>query len=187
MSDDFEQLRRLRPDEVHPEDPAEPTVFTRLKSRLMGSIAPSHQETPVLTLPDIYARLAYNDERSAVEYLGRVFQLHEIREARVEHDDTMLAWLQVGTGVVMVGHANEDIHRIVSPQSVGGTTVQLMVYVPDIDAHYDHAVANGADITMPIQDALYGERRYEATDLEGHRWHFATRTEPPAAGDNQHE
>ena len=50
-----------------------------------------------------------------------------------------------------------------------------MVYVHDIDAHYAHAVAEGADITMAIEDAFYGERRYEATDLEGHRWHFAER------------
>ena len=51
----------------------------------------------------------------------------------------------------------------------------MMVYVHDIDAHYAHAVAEGADITMELQDAFYGERRYEATDLEGHRWHFAER------------
>jgi uncharacterized glyoxalase superfamily protein PhnB len=50
-----------------------------------------------------------------------------------------------------------------------------MVYVDDIDAQYAHALAEGANITMPIQDAFYGERRYEATDLEGHRWHFAER------------
>jgi hypothetical protein len=25
------------------------------------------------------------------------------------------------------------------------------------------------------KDAFYGERRYEATDLEGHRWHFGER------------
>ena len=34
-------------------------------------------------------------------------------------------------------------------------------------------MAEGADITMTLEDAVYGERRYEATDLEGHRWHFA--------------
>ncbi len=26
---------------------------------------------------------------------------------------------------------------------------------------------------MPIDDAFYGYRRYEADDLEGHHWHFA--------------
>jgi uncharacterized glyoxalase superfamily protein PhnB len=33
-------------------------------------------------------------------------------------------------------------------------------------------VAAGATITMPIEDAFYGYRRYEADDLEGHHWHF---------------
>jgi hypothetical protein len=28
---------------------------------------------------------------------------------------------------------------------------------------------------MALDDAFYGERRYEATDLEGHRWHFGER------------
>ena len=55
------------------------------------------------------------------------------------------------------------------------TTVQMMVYVPDIDAHYAHAVANGAVITMDLRDAFYGDRVYEATDPEGHRWHFGER------------
>ena len=53
----------------------------------------------------------------------------------------------------------------------------LNVYVHDVDAHYAHAVAEGADITMALDDAFYGERRYEATDPEGHRWHFGERFE----------
>ena len=163
MSDDLEQLRKLRPDQVHPDDPAEPTVFTRHKERLMTAISPTNREA------------AYNDERAAVEYLERVFRLDEIREARMEHGETMLAWLRTGTGVVMIGHANEEIHQISSPETVGKTTIQMMVYVDDIDAHYTHALAEGAIITMPVEDAFYGERRYEATDLEGHRWHFAER------------
>jgi len=176
MSDELERLRNLRPDQVHPDDAANPTIFTRHKEQLMSTISRS-AEQPVasLIMPDIYPRLAYENEWAAVDYLGRVFGLNEIREARTEHGDTMLAWLRAGTGVVMVGHANEEIHQISSPQTVGKTTVQMMVYVDDIDAQYAHAVAEGANITMPIQDAFYGERRYEATDLEGHRWHFAER------------
>ena len=135
----------------------------------------------VMRMPDIYPRLAYEDERAALDYLVRVFQLEEIREARIEHGDewdyTMLAWLRAGDGVVMIGHANAEVHRIHSPKTLGKTTVQMMVYVRDVDAHYAHAVAEGADITMEVEDAFYGERRYEATDLEGHRWHFAERFE----------
>ena len=36
----------------------------------------------------------------------------------------------------------------------------------------DADVAEGADITMELNDAFYGERRYEAEDPEGNRWHF---------------
>jgi PhnB protein len=176
MSDDFEAVRAMRPDRADEDAFAEPAVFTRERDRLMAAIGDAAEgASGQLRMPGLYPRLAYDDERAAVEYLVRVFQLAEIREARTEIGDNILAWLRVGTAVVMIGKADEAVHRIRSPRSLGGTTVQLMTYVDDIDAHYGHAVRAGADITMPIEDAFYGERRYEATDLEGHRWHFAER------------
>ena len=39
------------------------------------------------SLPDVYPRLAYRDERAALEYLVRVFQFMENREARMEAGD----------------------------------------------------------------------------------------------------
>jgi len=177
MTDELSALRRLRPAHVHPVYPAETTVFSRHKEQLMAMIGDTDLAAITDTMPDIYPRLAYNDERAALDYLTRVFQFQEIREARMDQGDTMLAWLRTGTGVIMLGHANEEVHQISSPQTVGGTTVQIMVYVHDVDAHYAHAVREGAIISMPIQDAFYGVRRYEATDLEGHRWHFGERFE----------
>ena len=129
--------------------------------------------TGELKMPDIFPRLAYEDERAALDYLIRVFQFTEIREARTEFEDHILAWLRIGNGVVMIGRANTDVHQIHSPRELQASTVQFMVHVHDVDAHYAHAIAEGADITMEINDAFYGERRYEASDLEGHRWHFA--------------
>jgi uncharacterized glyoxalase superfamily protein PhnB len=176
MSGDFDHLRDLRPDRVQPAEPAEPTVFAREKERLMSTIDSTRESSATaLRVPDVYPRLAYEDERAALDYLVRVFQLSEIREARMETGESMLAWLQVGDGVVMIGHANAEIHRIHSPFTIGNTTVQMMVHVHDIDAHYAHAVAEGADVTMEIEDTFYGERVYEATDAEGHRWHFGER------------
>ncbi len=93
----------------------------------------------------------------------------------MEFDGKFLCWLRCGTGVVMVGHANTDVHLIHSPLDAGLTTVMLNVYVHDVDAHYAKAVAEGADITVELRDAFYGERTYEARDLEGHQWHFGER------------
>jgi uncharacterized glyoxalase superfamily protein PhnB len=141
----------------------------------MSTIDDEHVQTDPITTPDIYPRLAYQDELAAVAYLTRVFQFVEERAARMEFHGNYLCWLRVGTGVVMLGHSNVEVHRIHSPLDVGLTTVMLNVYVHDVDAHYAHAVAEGADITMALDDAFFGERRYEATDAEGHRWHFAER------------
>jgi uncharacterized glyoxalase superfamily protein PhnB len=175
VSDDFDPLRQLRPDCIEPDDPADPAVFSRAKERFMSAIDQDHAPGNVFVTPDIYPRLAYRDELAAVDYLTRVFQFTESREARAEFDGHHLCWMRVGSGVVMIGHANAEVHNIHSPLDVGLTTVMMNVYVHDIDAHYAHAVAEGANITMEIGDAFFGERRYEATDLEGHRWHFGER------------
>src|SRR4051794_33724940 len=175
MNDDVDPLERLRPDRVQPDDPEDPAVLSRAKERFMSTIDQDRANTDLLGTPDIYPRLAYRDELAAIEYLTRVFGFVEQREARMTFDDHHLAWLRVGTGIVMLGHANAEVHRIHSPLEAGMTTVIMHVYVEDIDTPYARAVAEGADITMTLDDAFYGERRYEATDLEGHRWHFAER------------
>lgn len=129
--------------------------------------------------PAMYPRLSYRDEVAALEYLTRVFQFTERREARMgsaDEDEGVLAWLEFGDGVVMIGRATpaaRDVHHLHSPGEVGHATVMINVAVRDIDSHYAHAVDEGATITMPIEDAFYGFRRYEADDIEGHHWHFA--------------
>ena len=110
---------------------------------------------------------------AAIEFLSRAFGFRERREARQEHaGGRILAWLEHGDGVVMVGHTQHDIHGIHSPRETGAATCMLNVTVDDVDAHYQRALAEGAIITMELNDAFFGERRYEAEDPEGNRWHF---------------
>jgi PhnB protein len=87
----------------------------------------------------------------------------------------MLAWLEIGDGVVMIGRAGEERHGLFSPLDVGAPTAAVNVYVHDIDTHYHRAESEGAQIVTPLEDMFWGDRRYEALDLEGHRWHFAER------------
>ncbi len=148
-------------------------VFTRQKGKLMTDlIGPA---VPLDHGSRMYPRLAYRDERAALDYLTRVFGFRERREARVEVASPrphVLAWLEFGAGLVMIGPVNEDVHHIYSPLDLGHTTSMIHVEVDDVDAHYARAVAEGAEITMTLDDAWYGSRRYEAADLEGHGWHF---------------
>jgi len=174
--DEIDRVRSVRPDRLTPIPDAPPTVLTREKERLMQAIdwnRPGAEE--ILRTPDIHARLAYRDERAALDYLVRAFGFEEIREARTDLGGHVLAFLRMGDGMFMIGREDPEVHRIHSPSALGGSTIQLQVRVRDIDSHYQRAVAEGANITMPLEDAFYGERRYEASDLEGHRWHFAER------------
>jgi len=155
-------------------------VFTANKERLMTTITGNEEPEVLDHRSRMYPRLAYRDEHAALEYLTRVFDFKERREARVggttpdgwDMGDHMLAWLEFGGGLVMIGHVNEEVHRIRSPRDVGSATAMINVEVDDVDAHYARAVAEGAEITKPLEETWYGARVYEAADLEGHQWHF---------------
>jgi uncharacterized glyoxalase superfamily protein PhnB len=175
MTDDLEQLRNLRPDALLPDDPGDPEVLAREKAYLMSAIARPAASSGARHSPSIYPRLAYRDEKAALEFLTRAFGFTERREARMEHPEGMLAWLEIGDGVVMIGRAGEDHHGLHSPLDGGLTTAMVNVYVEDIDAHFRRARAQGAHIVTPPEDMFWGDRRYEALDLERHRWHFTER------------
>ena len=167
--------RRLRElPAVSGEHLTHPDVFTRQKETLMSDIAGTSPHPEVLARRSrMYPRLAYRDVGAALEFLTRAFGFTERREARIEEDGApSLVWLEFGAGLVMLSTPNADVHQIASPRDVGGTTAMINVEVDDVDAHHERAAAEGAVITTPPQDMYYGARRYEATDLEGHRWHF---------------
>ena len=170
--DGFELLRRLQPDRLLPDDPADPHVLGRERGLLLSAIG--DPAAPPERVPQtIYPRLAYDDEVAALHYLQRVFGFRERREARQEHPEGRLAWLELNDGLVMICRAGP--HGLSSPRTAGACTAMVNVYVTDVEAHYHHAVAEGARIALPLEDMFWGDRRYEAFDAEGHRWHFGER------------
>jgi uncharacterized glyoxalase superfamily protein PhnB len=64
-----------------------------------------------------------------------------------------------------------------SPNTVGGTSVALNLYVPDCDKVFNQAVAAGAKVTMPIADQFWGDRYGQVKDPYGHLWSIATHKE----------
>jgi len=64
-----------------------------------------------------------------------------------------------------------------SPQSLGGTSVTLHLYVEDVDALFERAVAGGADVILPVADQFWGDRYGMLRDPFGHRWSIASRLE----------
>lgn len=67
------------------------------------------------------------------------------------------------------------------PQTLGGTGVYIALYVADVDAVAQKAVAAGANLLFPIADQFYGDRSCRLADPFGHVWLVATHKEdvPP--------
>jgi uncharacterized glyoxalase superfamily protein PhnB len=64
-----------------------------------------------------------------------------------------------------------------SPQSMGGTSTTIHLYVPDVDAAFNKAVAAGAKVIMPLMDMFWGDRYGKLADPFGHSWSLATHKE----------
>jgi PhnB protein len=57
-----------------------------------------------------------------------------------------------------------------SPESLGGSTVRLVLTVDDPDAVFDRAIAAGAKVVWPVKDQRYGWRVGRFADPFGHHW-----------------
>jgi len=86
------------------------------------------------------------------------------------------AELKIGNAVVMMADEFPDMNAL-SPQTIGGTPVQLMIYLEDVDRFAERAVAEGLEVLRPIENQFYGDRSGQFRDPFGHIWAFATRVE----------
>jgi PhnB protein len=68
-----------------------------------------------------------------------------------------------------------------SPPAIGGTPVSLHLYVEDVDAVVERALAAGAALSRPVADQFYGDRLGTVVDPFGHVWSIASHIEdvPP--------
>ena len=58
-----------------------------------------------------------------------------------------------------------------------GATTSLMIYVPDVDAAFDKAVAAGGEVVRAVEDQFYGDRSGWLKDPFGHEWTLSTHVE----------
>jgi uncharacterized glyoxalase superfamily protein PhnB len=127
--------------------------------------------------------LAYENGPAAMDWLGRAFGFREL-DRRVEDGRLTHGEMDTGGGVVMMAtpslnyrgpkrHREEcDVAR--SWHDVPYIIDGVMVYVDDVDAHFQRAKAGGATVLSPVEGGGEG-KRYRAEDLEGHRWMFMQR------------
>jgi uncharacterized glyoxalase superfamily protein PhnB len=104
-------------------------------------------------------------------FLTTAFGLRE-QARRLGPDGNSMAGLEFGQSTLMIGRSGREHHNLYSPSQTGKPTAEANVSVDDIDGHYHRAMAAGAVIDTPVEDAPWDYRHYEAVDPEGHGWHF---------------
>jgi PhnB protein len=125
--------------------------------------------------PYLYVRNA----AGAIEFYKNVFGATEIMRMPGPDGRIMHAELRLGDSVVML--ADENPHMgIMSPQTVGGFSAGMMLYVPNVDAVVQKAVENGAKALRPVKDQFYGDRSGSILDPFGHMWTVSTHVEDVA-------
>ena len=62
----------------------------------------------------------------------------------------------------------------ISPATLGGSPVKMHLYVDDVDAVFEQAVAAGAKIIRPVEDQFYGDRSGQLSDPFGYTWTVAS-------------
>jgi PhnB protein len=135
---------------------------------------------PVKPIPDGYHTitpyLSIKGAAGAIDFYKKAFGATEVMrlaqpDGRVGH-----AELQLGDSRIMLADEFPEMD-FRSPPSIGGTPVQLHMYVANVDAVVSRAVAAGAKLVRPVQDQFYGDRMGTVADPYGHVWHVSTHKE----------
>lgn len=108
----------------------------------------------------------------AAEWYARALGAEERQRVELPGGKIMSLELRFGESPVMVADEFPEM-GIVSPLSVGGTSVVLNLVTDDVDALWARALEAGAEELHPLQDAFWGDRHGQITDPFGHRWGLA--------------
>lgn len=117
---------------------------------------------------------------AALDYYKKAFGATELMRYGGPDGQIGHAEIKIGDSVIMLADEFPQM-KALSPQTVGGTPVSLMLYVDDVDTVFKRALAAGGQEVHPLQDKFYGDRTGTLTDPFGHMWSVSTHKEdvPP--------
>ncbi len=129
-----------------------------------------HSVTPYLTV---------NDATKALDFYKRAFGAHEIMRMDAPNGKIGHAEIKIGDSIIMIadempGSGNK------APQTLGGSSAGLFLYVEDADAVFQKAVQAGSQVVAPLADMFWGDRFGTVKDPFGHSWSVATHKEDVA-------
>lgn len=134
----------------------------------------------VKAVPDGYHTvtpyLIVSGAAQAIDFYVRAFGASELlrmpdAKGRIAH-----AEIRIGDSVLMLADEHPEMgYR--GPRALGGTSVSILLYVPDVDAVFERALKAGGKSQRPVADQFYGDRMGTLEDPFGHVWTIGTHVE----------
>lgn len=125
----------------------------------------------------LVVQLVVDDATAAIAFYEAAF------EAKLLYRQYDAAGERVAHCELLMGLSRFMLHDefasagLLSPRSLGGSPVTLMLHVADVDAFHARAVAHGGAALSEPADRFWGLRCATIIDPFGHRWLIASRTE----------
>lgn len=116
--------------------------------------------------------LAFKGADAAIKWYKNVFSAKE--KMRFDNPDKTVAHAEliIGDSLIMLAEENPQYNK--SPRTLNGNSVNLCVYVPDVDATIRKALDNKAKLLVAAEDQFYGDRSGRIEDPFGYIWIIAT-------------
>ena len=119
-----------------------------------------------------HVALRVGDCARAADFYTGLLGLPELRRFAADGGPRAV-WVWAGDAVIMLADEHPEMgHR--GPRSLGGSSVSIMLYLPDVDAVFERALKAGARAQRPVQNQFYGDRSGTLEDPFGHVWTIAT-------------
>ena len=130
-----------------------------------------HTVTPYITVRNGAAALDFYEKAFGAKVTMRM----DAPDGKVGH-----AEFRIEGSPVMMSDEFPDMGAI-SPETLGGVASSIMIYLENVDARFEQAIAAGGIVERPVKDQFYGDRSGTLKDPFGHRWTLSTHVEdvPP--------
>jgi PhnB protein len=149
-----------------------------MKKKAAKKAAPKKQA--VKPIPEGYHAitpyLGVQGAAKALEFYRKAFGAREKVRMEMPGGKIAHAEMKIGDSIVMLADEFPEM-GFKGPRSLGGTSVNIHLYVRNVDAVVAQAVAAGATIKRPVEDQFYGDRAGTIEDPFGHVWWVSTHKE----------
>jgi len=112
--------------------------------------------------------LAIRNAGNAIAWYIKVLKATELSRLTDTSGNIVHAELKIENCILMIAEEHADYNK--SPETLGGTSIILNLYVPDVDKTIDMALKEGARLIFPAKDQFYGDRAGRIQDPFGHMW-----------------